>query len=281
MDLELGVTCNDITEEAEKMINELPIYDNIICHWMNLAHREDRRKRFYDDVLPYLEMFMRCDPIESVNGKDLNMEEMLKTRELAGRKYAIYELSRGQIGCMKSHLKSLETFLKSDYKYLLNLEDDVTINMNLFEEKMDKVLGSLDNLEFDLLYLGRHCCGDRGFYWGKDYGMVYEPMHYGYGAHAYIVSRECARNIIKYFKDWKGPKGSQTQLPAIPFDIWMAHKIGYKKHIGKSIRIYSIKPEGYEEKRDKFQKNTEVYSKGTEFMFYAYNHHDSDTTAIK
>ena len=279
-DLDLGVICKDITEEAVKMMEKAPIYDNMICHWMNLPKREDRRKKFYDNVLPYVEMLMRCDMIESVDGSKLDLDKMIATGELAGKKYAIYDLTRGQIGCIKSHVKSMEAFLKTDYKYLLNLEDDVVINMNMFEENMDKVLGNLDNMLFDLLYVGRHCCGDRGFYWGKDCGMVYEPKHYGYGAHAYIVTRQAARNIVKYFTDWKGTV-RKTQIPAIPFDVWMAHKMGYKKHIGTPIRIYSIKPEGYEEKREEYGNNKEVYSRGSEFIFYAGNHGDSDTTRIK
>lgn len=69
---------------------------------------------------------------------------------------------KGTIGCSLSHIKTWETFLKSNHDYALIFEDDVSFDPNLLKETLDAILKDaaqnpklkIDIISFELLHRG-------------------------------------------------------------------------------------------------------------------------------
>jgi GR25 family glycosyltransferase involved in LPS biosynthesis len=76
-----------------------------VIYYINLDHRTDRRR---------------------------HIEQQLHSIGLVGQRIpAIYDRTRGILGCGKSHILAVETFLKSGATYGIILEDDFTFADNL------------------------------------------------------------------------------------------------------------------------------------------------------
>jgi hypothetical protein len=77
-------------------------WDNIDCiYYINIAERTDRNKEFLNEMKKY----------DVPDSKIVRID-------------AVYEKERGALGCTKSHIKTLEQFIKSGYKNCIIFEDD-------------------------------------------------------------------------------------------------------------------------------------------------------------
>jgi glycosyl transferase family 25 len=97
----------------------------------------DRSKERYESIKPYVDQLnLPTERIEAVDGSKLSEDEIKEKVDLeACRIFLGYTPKRGTIGCSLSHIKLWQTFLKSNYKYALVFEDDVS-----FEPKKLKVV---------------------------------------------------------------------------------------------------------------------------------------------
>ena len=65
---------------------------------------------------------------------------------------AVHTPGRGHLGCLLSHIKTLETFLNTSYTTCIVLEDDFTpLNITTFWKDIDRVFAS--HVDFDLIML--------------------------------------------------------------------------------------------------------------------------------
>ncbi len=84
--------------------------------------------------------------IFGINGKDLRAEKYFKTMFSNDHKL----LSPSEIGNRNSHIIAIESFLASSSNFCCILEDDVTVNSNIFFD----LIKSLSLNSFDFIHLG-------------------------------------------------------------------------------------------------------------------------------
>ena len=106
------------------------------------------------------------------------------------------DMTKGEIGCVMSHIMAWEDAYENGYDNVLVFEDDIISDGSSFDWN---VLSDLKSLEYDLFYLGRLIQG--GFQ-----GVVDTPIPnyphlcvpgYSYQAHAYLLSKEGIRKIVE------------------------------------------------------------------------------------
>ena len=76
-------------------------------YYINLDHRTDRRQEFENEI------------------------QKLASLEKVERIQAVHKPELGCLGCTLSHVKTLETFLNSEYKTCLVFEDDFMFNQDM------------------------------------------------------------------------------------------------------------------------------------------------------
>lgn len=257
-----------------------PKYENIICYYINLDRRKDRLEKM-EPIIDYLKPYFSCERYQAVDAKKLKMQEYVKKEILPPNpRFEGKPFRRGHLACMLSHLNCWKKFLTTKYKYLLILEDDVVINKKYFKVIFPNIMNNINKIKFDWLYLGRQSLGYRKFYNGKQIEKYfYKPEYYGTGNHSYILSREGAKNIVKYLEKKKRYFTINYQFPSWPMDRWDQHEKFYKKIMRKELRILSIIPENYDKKKN-YSHDKPIHSKSIDFLFYARNFQDSDTTRV-
>ena len=106
----------------------------------------DRSKARYASIKPHVDQLeLPTERIAAVDGSKLSEEEIKEKVDLeACRVFLGHTPKRGTIGCSFSHIKVWQTFLKSNYKYALVFEDDVSFEPNKLKVVMDDVLKNSD-----------------------------------------------------------------------------------------------------------------------------------------
>lgn len=119
-------------------------------------------------------------------------------------------LTPGELGCTLSHLNALENFLKTDEEYILILEDDAILPVDLSLEILEEELKKIKLPKNTLFSLGgiqmKECHKVRGKYcnfslFGKKVLEVvpdfYHRVNYTV---SYIVDRKMAKTLLEYHK---------------------------------------------------------------------------------
>jgi len=144
-----------------------------IIYYINLDHREDRKKEFNKWVSE-----------SKFNG-------------VIERIPAIYNKNKGYIGCTMSHIKALETFLNSSYETCIIYEDDYhpcdIVNYWNNIGKIDK-----ENINFDVILLSYN-----------DYNLEIADTKYDflkkiiftYTASGYLIRKSFAVILLDTFKE--------------------------------------------------------------------------------
>jgi glycosyl transferase family 25 len=117
----------------------------------------DRSKERYESIKPYVaQLELPTERIEAVDGSKLSEEEIKEKVDLeACRVFLGHTPKRGTIGCSFSHIKVWQTFLKSNYKYALVFEDDVSFEPNKLKIVMEDLLKNNDL--WDIVNFEIHC----------------------------------------------------------------------------------------------------------------------------
>ena len=121
--------------------------------------RSPERREYMSTILD--EQGLSYEFVNAVDGRELDDSYVDSLTQNAIRTYG-----KGEIGCFLSHLKTYQTFLKSDKDYCLILEDDVTFADD-FVHKLNVCLSEVP--DFDIFY-----CFDRGLrhFYTVTYGNV-------------------------------------------------------------------------------------------------------------
>lgn len=130
-----------------------------------------------------------CIRIHAIHGKkDKLHTEMVKNKSLKNT----------SIACFQSHIKALETFIKSPYSYGIIVEDDVVFNEH-FENKIKEILNEIREESFDIIYFGgTRVCGEK---YSKH---LIKPKQIrpdcNAGAFAYMVNKNSANRILERYQ---------------------------------------------------------------------------------
>lgn len=176
------IDCNfDTFERGIKKIKDIPIY----C--INLDSRVDRWNHFKKQMTKISGgANLNVIRISAIDAKTNEFKKMYDV--LPSPKRSLYEHA-----CSMSHLKTLREFLKTDAEYCLIFEDDIVFPKHASLQLIENVFNNAKGLK--ILLLG-HCYTSRNRYEAKG-----EPfIGNGLCAHAYIVSRQGAIDLLRSYK---------------------------------------------------------------------------------
>ncbi len=181
-------------------LNDLGIY--VINLKKDVERKENMIKQLEQNNLKY-------EITEAVNGSELDLEKLKKENII---KVTYYQLKKGQYGCYLSHINIWKKFLETDKKYCLVLEDDAILCEN-FNMKINHMIWELNKLDvskpinnIDIIYLIPNTLCKNIFsedecnrtLEGPNIRNVRKPLHLGYCAGAYIMTRKGAEKLLNY-----------------------------------------------------------------------------------
>lgn len=174
--------------------------DDLIIYYINLdkdIERNSNMKNMLD------KLNIKYERIQGINGSDINIKKKYKI---------LYNtpclMSRGQYGCYLSHIKCYEKFIKSNYKYLIILEDDTILNDN-FKNSITNLFDNYNKLlkeKIDFIYLSRSNIIKEQYkvnikYFNDDF--IYSPEIFGYGFHSYFLTKNGSKKLLNIINDAK------------------------------------------------------------------------------
>ena len=196
---------NNESQFVKRDVKQQVKQEDIEAFVINLDRRNDR-----------IEKFVKNYPIKhtvfpAVDGKKLKSTALLQ-KIFKNNKY---NMRRGVVGCALSHIKLLIQLAKSDKKAYFILEDDVTFSDN-FNSKFNAIIESMNQLDWDLIYLGHHLISDmRKDDWNDSPKLKVDKWNkkssfkYSLGGNfGYIITRSGAEKILKYINN----NGIETEI---------------------------------------------------------------------
>jgi GR25 family glycosyltransferase involved in LPS biosynthesis len=148
-------------------------------YYINLDHRTDRNTQF-----------LNC------------MNDLQIPKEKIQRITAIYDPELGALGCTKSHIIALETFIKSNNKLCIIFEDDfIYKNKETFITDISKIFET--NIPFDIVQLSYNNIYMPELYYqvsDTEYSFL-KKVNKTICASSYIITREFASKLIENFKE--------------------------------------------------------------------------------
>jgi GR25 family glycosyltransferase involved in LPS biosynthesis len=160
--------------------------------------RDQERLSF---ISKQLKTFTRIDAVDGKTDDNLNVSFLCKNL-----------CTDTMIGCMKSHIKCWQYIVDKNLNYGVILEDDVQLVPN-FKNEYEKVLNSANNSDWDIILLGCFMCKYKDndlitkalmtlrnpLDYEEDINdLLYKPTTWG-GTHAYVVSNNAAKKLLKLF----------------------------------------------------------------------------------
>ena len=166
----------------------------------------DRSKERYNYIKNYVnDLGLHVERVSAVDGltlaeKEINQKVELKTYKL----FFGHAPNKGTIGCYLSHIKTLETFLNSNFKFALILEDDVSFNPNALKVMLENLVRNShlwDVVNLDVAHRGFPLTIKK---FNNDQQLVVyltEIAHTG----AYFINKKAAINLLSKALPMKMP----------------------------------------------------------------------------
>ena len=171
--------------------------------YINLSHRTDRNKNVIDQITK-LNLMDKLVRINAINGHQLdimNISNSLITDQgkanATNTKLPVYiPLTKGAIGCALSHRDAYKYIIDNNLTNALILEDDVTIDPNIFKIKLAKLM-EMTPKDYDVLFIGYHNSTIQ-YIDKKINDSISKPLMV-YGLFGYIVSNKGAKKLLNVF----------------------------------------------------------------------------------
>ncbi len=180
-------------------------YDNTIIYYINLD-RSVKRKKNVEKMLKENDLI--GNRISAVDGKKINIDDEKYKKYFKKSKKAYnyykedYDTNKkhiGHFGCFLSHMKTYETFLKTDYKYAIIFEDDMEIKD--FKDKLNKNIKNVPT-NWDIILLQYSINKDQGndgkFLLNNNILKINGNFT---GTCGYIINRNSAKILLKELED--------------------------------------------------------------------------------
>ena len=160
--------------------------------------------------------FTNVNHFKAINGRNFNIEELLKDKIITTRSYIDLKYGRSQhsgipslgaVGCTMSHYSLWKKCVESNFPYIIILEDDVNIPDKIDEKQLKYITNILKKEKSGYISAGQKL--DNFFYCGT---------------HFCILSKEVCKELVK---------------DAFPMDIQTDAYIWHKHNIG-DINIEKI-----------------------------------------
>jgi GR25 family glycosyltransferase involved in LPS biosynthesis len=160
-----------------------------VIYWINLDRSIDRRANmesmFRDPVFAGIPIIR----INAVDGKASNIDEILNTK-LEGMKSD--KFTKVEYACTLSHLETIKTFLNTNYKNALIMEDDMTLELKPYWKKSVKQIIQNAPSDWEVIQLTYTILNVKPkLLYTKNDGILFS-------AGAYIINRRGATKILNY-----------------------------------------------------------------------------------
>lgn len=178
--------------------------DLIKTYIINLATSIARKKYMQELLGEY--GFLEQVFVEAVDGRVFSQEERAKIfdEKVCYKRYGRH-INGGEVGCTLSHFKCYNKLSQSNDKFVLILEDDVTIIRNLNILDWDKVIEFMSVDEPRIMFLS----GDYWFWDRKLFTRVFSAV----GSYAYFINYAAAERIV-----------NKIRIPSNVADDWDVYK---------------------------------------------------------
>jgi GR25 family glycosyltransferase involved in LPS biosynthesis len=145
-----------------------------VIYYINLDKREDRKNEF----------------LEEMNKMNINPEKIVRIQ-------AVYLPKQGDLGCSKSHIKTLELFIKSPHKNCIIFEDDFQFTEN--KDKTNELITNIfkNNIDFDILMLSSN---DLLPAENTEYNFLKKTVN-SQTTSGYILNKNFAKKLLDNFKE--------------------------------------------------------------------------------
>ncbi len=183
---------------------------------INLEKRKDRR----------------LSMIEKMGAREYSFFNAIDGREISGGKHIKYLFRNNDfnyvkpvVGCALSHYTLWNKLLNSPNDYFLILEDDITIEGDIFPVEVEKFMHENKDV-VDVLFLGYHVNKDDEHFFDTDEINVINnlPCWFVGGTFAYIITKNGIRNILKKISENGINKGIDTFMHENLDNIFYANK---------------------------------------------------------
>lgn len=176
---------------------------SINAYIVNLATSTVRKEYMQELLKAY--SYIKPIFIEALDGRVFSTEE----REAAFDDKTCYRrygrlINGGEVGCTLSHFKCYKKLVSSSDKFVLILEDDVTIMRNLNELDWEMITKFMSVDEPRIMFLS----GDYWYWDKKNITRVFSAV----GSYAYLINRSAAQRIV------------QIKRPSNVADDWDVYK---------------------------------------------------------
>ena len=140
-----------------------------VVYYINLDHRNDRKKEFLREMEKY------------------GFNNVVRVS-------AIYDKDHGHLGCVKSHINTLEMFMKSNYKNCMICEDDLEFVCN----PLPALNRFFDNkIRFDVCMLSGNVFDARPI---DNYDFI-KKVYCVTTASGYIITKQFASVLLENFRE--------------------------------------------------------------------------------
>ena len=172
----------------ESFSNDIPIY--VIS-----LEEKIERKKYISNLLKDIKFTY----FDAVNGKAINNEDMIIKNQFVSHNYEDTH-SKGQLGCLLSHLKLLIQLKNSNLDMYFILEDDIIFRKDFKMNNVLDIIKKIKNIEnYDFIFLG-HCFEKEGKIIDK---ITYNNTTHNICEsvqpqclHSYIVTKKGANKIL-------------------------------------------------------------------------------------
>lgn len=180
----------------------------ILYYCINLPDSIDRRRSMEKQAKKHN---IKLEIVKAVDGKTDEINDFEFTEKRGRMNWADQKLTGPEIGCILSHRKALETFLKTKANYCVVLEDDAVIGNN-FNDKLKEIA---DYKYWDLVKIeNRHGNKKRGI-----------TMHELKSGEKIVAGYKCDIGTTGLFYTRKGAEKIISTLHSLilPIDVHLAH----------------------------------------------------------
>ena len=174
-------------------INIKKYFDEIdIIYWINLDRATERKKNM-ENILKKFPV--KNERISAVDGKKISLKELLTY--FIKKENIENSINRYEYGCLLSHLNTINKFSKTDYKYALILEDDISLEyVKYWDRKISNIIKDVPD-NWDIIMLN-YMCSDiiKQKYQLNNINIA--------STQAYIINNSTAKKFInKYYINYK------------------------------------------------------------------------------
>ena len=219
-----------------KYFENMKYYESFIIYYINLD-KDKNRDLFIKNELK--EKNLLSERIPAVIGSKL--EKFDYDNIMCDN----IKFTHGQLGCYMSHINCYEKFLKTDFDYLIILEDDIKLKDNFNEKLSDLLLFLEKNNNIDFIYLSRSqtVVLKNSFTPKKDKinnDFIFSPDVCGYGFHSYVLTKKGCDKFLKILKE--SEKNLFKKNKAIPIDC-MDRWLTLGNRINIKLNVYALREE--------------------------------------